>query len=437
MFAAVNAKPAVVRVLPYIPAVIALGALASHLLYPMLTKPLRVDAQPLTVVTGWGGSGIAAWLIYAATMSAAGLCYLAAIRKARRRTIVRGALVATVFASLIAAFAFRFAFSSDAYAYAAYGALAASGENPYVPHTFPPAQVANAQWTSAIGFEWPSLPACVYGPLFIELARSIVLLTHFDLPQTIVALRLMEIVAFSAAIALIPDALVAAIVGLNPVVLTTVAEGHNDALLLLVLVAAYLLAQKRRTAGGLLAGLSALLKATGGVVALGLAAAFGSRRFFWSTVVGIAIAVLVQLAVTRLAGGYRPWVATDFVGTPEAAIAIAMRGVIALVFVLWALHCTGRGERVRALAAVTMAVWALYPNDYPWYGVWLLPLAALTLDEPEGPALLALTFSSVLRYLSDVYGFAPAAPWLEVVVVAVPLFVLAWRTRSTEKLLPA
>jgi len=402
----------------------------------MLLKPVRVDAQPFAVVTGWGHSGIAAWLLYAVTMAIAGLCYLAAIRKARRRRIARWALVATVFASLLAAFAFRFAFSSDAYAYAAYGALAASSENPYVPHTFPPAQLVDGAWTSAIGFEWPSLPACVYGPLFVELARGIVIAAHFDLPHVVFTLRMLEIVAFTAAIALLPDMLLAVIVGLNPVVLSTVAEGHNDALLLLVLVAAYLLAQKRRTGGGLLAGLSSLIKATGGVVALGLAAALGSRRFFRGALAGVAIAMMMQLAVTRLAGGYRPWVATDFVGTREAAIAIVLRGAIALVFVVWALHCAGRGARIRALAAAAMAVWALYPNDYPWYGVWLLPLAALTLDEPEGPALLALTFCSVLRYLSDVYGFAPAAPWLEVIVVAVPLCVLARRPHSAEKLLP-
>jgi hypothetical protein len=416
-----------------IPLTIAVGALGSHLLFPLLPKPAAVLAQPIPVVTAWGSSGVLAWLLYAATMCVAGGFYVAALVAARRNEIPRGAIVVATLVAALAAFGFRFMFSSDVYAYAAYGALAAMHQNPYLLRTFPPAQLVDAHWTAAIGFEWPSLPACVYGPAFVAFSRGIVLATHFDLAHALLALRLVGIGAFVGAIALAPSALLALAVGLNPVVLSTIAEGHNDALILLAIALAYRLAQKAPAAGGVLAGFATLLKATGGIAALAIAYVLPERRFAWGAAAGIAVSVLLQLLATHAAGGYRTLAATDFVGTPQAAVAIALRGTMALGLAFWALHLAGRAARVRALAVAALLIWALYPNDYPWYGVWLLPLAAATLEYPEGTALLVLTFSSTLRYLSDVYGYAPAAPWLEVIVVAIPVCVAAWRPARAEK----
>lgn len=419
-----------------IPVTIAAGALASHLLFPLLPKPAAVLAQPLPVVTAWGWPGVEAWLLYAATMAVAGGFYLAALYAARREQFTRSAIVIATLLAALAAFAFRFMFSSDVYAYAAYGALAATHQDPYLVRAFPPAQIIDAHWTAAIGFEWPSLPACVYGPAFVALAQAIVTATHFDLVNTLLALRLLEIGAFVAAIALAPSTLLAIAVGLNPVVLSTIAEGHNDALILLLIAFAYLLSRSAPGVAGVLAAWSAMLKATGGIAALALAYVVPQRRFAWGVAGGIVLSVVLQFVATRSAGGYQAVVATDFVGTPQAAVAIALRGALALGLAFWALLLAGRGARARALAAAALAIWALYPNDYPWYGVWLLPLAAATLDDPEGPALVVLTFTSTLRYLSDVFGYAPAAPWIEVIVVAIPVAVAAWRLAPAKKLQP-
>ncbi len=409
----------------FVPLVIAIGAIVSHLVFPALAKPHAVLSQPIAVVTGWGWSGVEAWAIYAATMLVAGIGYWFAIVRSRQTPLA--AILCASALACCAAFGFRFIFSSDVYAYAAYGALAATHQDPYLYYTFPSLQLVNTQWAHTIGFEWPSLPACVYGPAFIALARTIVVAMHNDLPRTLLALRVIEIVAFIAAIALaahvVPSRgrLLAAIIGLNPVVISTVADGHNDALVLLVIALGAFVAIRKPELGAVLAGAATLIKATGAVVTLALAYAVGNRRFTTWACAAIVAGILVQLLATQLAGGFRTAAATDFVGSAGAAIAIGIRGLIALVLVARALYKAAKGDRAAALAAATLVIWALYPQDYPWYGVWLLPLAAFTLEQREGPVLVLLTFSSTLRYLSDAYGFAPAAPWLELIALAIPL----------------
>jgi len=404
---------------------IAAGAIVSHVAFPALAKPDAVLVQPIAVVTSWGWPGVIAWGIYAATMLAAGAGYWLAIVRSRQTSLV--AILASSAAACCAAFAFRFIFSSDVYVYAAYGAMSATGKDPYLYYTFPPLQLVDAQWTHAIGFEWPSLPACVYGPAFIALARTIVVATHFDLPHTLLVLRLLEIVAFIAATGVaacvIPERgrVIAAVIGLNPVVISTVAEGHYDAVVLLVIAIAALVGLRKPDLGGVLAGASILFKATGTLAAFALAYTLRSRRFTTWACAAIATGIVVQLILTQLAGGYRTAAATDFVGSSTAAVAIGVRGLIALALAARALYNAGTGARSAALAAAALVVWALYPQDYPWYGMWLLPLAAFTLEQREGPVLVLLTFSSTLRYLSDAYGFAPAAPWLELIALVTPL----------------
>ena len=414
-----------------IPLIIAVGALVSHVFFGALHKPEQVATQPLAVVTGWGLGGVGAWAIYAVTMACAGIAYWRAIVRARERpadddTQTIPIRLATAIA-LVASLAFAFLFSSDVYAYAAYGAIVAGGENPYVYRTFPPAHLVDDTWTRAIGFEWPSLPACVYGPAFLAIARTIVVLTQFDLAHTLLALRILEMAAFIALVAVVARAvpergtLLATTIGLNPVVISTVAEGHYDALVALGVALAVLVAQRRARLGGFLAGFTVLLKATGAVAALALAYATRSSRMLWWALAGIVVAIGAQVVATQLAGGFQTVAPTDFVGSKWAAAAIAVRGVIALALAMRVLRCAARDERAAALANAALVIWALYPQDYPWYGVWLLPLAAFTLERREGPVLIVLTFTSTLRYLSDAYGFAPAAPWLELGAFLIPL----------------
>src|SRR4029077_16976547 len=62
-------------------------------------------------------------------------------------------------------------FSSDVYAYAAYGGVARRGADPYVNAVMdrrnPLLAAAAWQWSGA-------LPLCVYGPAFVGMARAVV-----------------------------------------------------------------------------------------------------------------------------------------------------------------------------------------------------------------------------------------------------------------------
>src|SRR5579872_1617787 len=73
-----------VRRIALVPIAMAIGALGSHAIFPYLEKPARVALQPVAVVTGWEWSGIAAWLLYAATMTLGGIGYVSTLRALRR-----------------------------------------------------------------------------------------------------------------------------------------------------------------------------------------------------------------------------------------------------------------------------------------------------------------------------------------------------------------
>lgn len=51
-----------------------------------------------------------------------------------------------------------------------------------------------------------------------------------------------------------------------------------------------------------------------------------------------------------------------------------------------------------------IAAWVLVPNPYPWYGLWLVALAALAPHAPVGRGAILLSLTSVLRYIPDAAG---------------------------------
>ena len=430
-------------------ACIALGAVAGRVALPHLGFPGEELAQPLVVITSRGVQGGVAWAIFAATMLAASVAYLEVVKRLRR---TESAPLAPVFAAscaaLGAALAFPFFLSSDLYAYAGYGALALLGEDPYRVHVVQQTRFTNPAFATGIALEWSSLPACVYGPLFVELAKSIVAAAQGTLATTVFALRGLVCAAYLVTLVLLARAFgkrgstAVAVIGLNPVVVWTIAEGHNDVLAAAVVACGVVAFARAPLLAGIVAGASALLKATGALAALALAFFIASGPFAVGAFVALAAAATAQVVASGLAGGYQAQVATDFVGTPLAAAALALRGIFALAAAGVALHHLGAGARARALAAGALALWALVPSPYPWYGLWLLPLAVPTLDEAEGPAILAATFCAALRYVPDAVGDAASAPWLGLAAGAIPVVVLtaslassAWRLERAQKTL--
>jgi hypothetical protein len=71
----------------------------------------------------------------------------------------------------------------------------------------------------------------------------------------------------------------------------------------------------------------------------------------------------------------------------------------------------------------------LIPNPYPWYGVWLLALAALAPRSRAATAALLLSFTALLRYIPDAVATpSPAEAAVLSVAATLPLLVVlpAW-----------
>ena len=123
--------------------------------------------QPLLVVTAWGSAGAVPLGALLAAILAAAIAYLYALRRAQPVPLL-GVAIWSAAGMAIALFA-PFLFSSDVYAYAAYGEMARLGLNPYAHPAAgvvdPVIRAAQLQWISAF-------PVCVYGPAFVAFAPS-------------------------------------------------------------------------------------------------------------------------------------------------------------------------------------------------------------------------------------------------------------------------
>ena len=55
------------------------------------------------------------------------------------------------------------------------------------------------------------------------------------------------------------------------------------------------------------------------------------------------------------------------------------------------------------------AAWVLVPNPYPWYGIWLVALAALEPRSRAATVAIVLSLVSLLRYVPDAVA-TPSPP---------------------------
>ncbi|MGH7729519.1 MAG: hypothetical protein ACREM2_12130, partial [Vulcanimicrobiaceae bacterium] len=308
------------RALLGIPGAFALGALAERALLAHAAPhaPSVVATalnQPLVVATAWGRLGIDAVAILVATVVAGALVLLVAIRSGAlegEAREVRPAILLAAGLGLALALAWPLVFSSDVYAYAAYGDLALRGIDPFgaAPAALadPILEAARLQWSGAF-------PPCVYGPLSLVPALALVGVFGPAAPGAVLfGLRACAALAFLGSIPLAERALATAEDGTrrspllaayacNPAALWAVAEGHNDAFLLLALLGGLAaLRSGRSLAGGLLLGLGPLLKAPG--LALGAAALFFGTAASWRRTValrGFAVSAVPASALALVA----------------------------------------------------------------------------------------------------------------------------------------
>lgn len=395
---------------------------------------MSAPPQPLLVATDWGGAGAVPLGTLLAAASIVAFFYRRALQRAQplRLELV---LLLSVAGLAIAWFA-PVLFSSDVYAYAAYGEMTRIGLDPYAraPLDTSDVVVRAAQW------QWVSaFPICVYGPAFLGLARSIVtVFAPFGVLAQLDAFRAIACAAFLLCVMLACDVYrgdratrwrAAATIGLNPVAIWCAAEGHNDALALAVVLAGFALVRRRVVGvGAAVAALSALVKPPGAAAAIALAVV--NRRARIGAAAGIAIAAACSIPffhgiASQLAphGRYAPQASLQAVLAPLGPIlAFALAATAALALATLGVASLRRGLD-EGWIWLGLGAWVLVPNPYPWYALWLIALAAMAPRTRVASVAIFLSFTSLLRYVPDAIG-TPSPPLAVALGIAATLPLL-------------
>lgn len=313
--------------------------------------------------------------------------------------------------------------SSDLFSYIAYGRLGAMyGINPYLHG---PNLISFDPLYQLIGAQWTHTPT-VYGPLFTALSYPLAglgIAASVFAYKGIAALSCLAIVALTwkcARLRGIDPVKAVAFVGLNPViVIYGVGGGHNDLLMLAILVAGvYVLLRQREGTGGAMIIAATAVKLTAGVLLpFALAAGAGRRvarsaraRLLSGAAVAAAVFCLLGLVLfgagplhvfdtlTGIQGDGGSHSITGFILTglglsrfnPIVGNVLHVGYAISLVWLI-------RHVWIGRLDWITAAGWAVVGLLVsagllmPWYIAWLIPLAALSKDRRLWLTAIGLT----------------------------------------------
>ena len=412
-----------------IPVVFLLGSFASRALLAHHPSSIAVDlAQPLPVATTWHAYGILTWVVLVATIAVAAIPYALVLRQDAppvRTTVLVSA------AAMIAGFFYTPLFSSDVYAYAAFGEMMRLGLDAYrltlLPH-------GNALFDAAI-WQWHNpLPLCVYGEAFVALSRMLIgLAAPFGVVAQLNILRITACVALAASIPLTYAALdgdpsrrrfAAAFVGLNPVAIWSAVEGHNDTIMLAIVLAGFALLRRRNgLLGACVVALGALVKvpallAAGGLAINAIVKQKASVRTLSGLAAGIVLVALLSIPWAKgVQHGVLPHGVYEPLASPQgfivslARLAVpndALAGIVASIIGITGIIILAvmgfrrlRDRGADAWCYFALAAWIAIPNPYPWYTVWIIPLGAVARDARLRAAILAVAFTSFMRYLPD------------------------------------
>ncbi len=360
-------------------------------------------------------------------------------------------------------------FSRDIYAYIAQGLIAHGGHNPYLVN---PGALHDPTLFNSIAMVWRHTVS-PYGPLFLTLMRAIAgIAGHATIGQVIV-FRLPNVAGMVAVGIFLPrlarrlgadPALVCLLGVLSPLMFFSfVSSGHNDGLMLGLLVAGVTAAKGGRFVLGIaIVTLAALVKAPAG---LALAFLLVDR---WRTepstprwrilAEGIAMPVALGALVTAMVGDGWTWLEPSTYGipgrvhviaTPSIAIADALHGLVAAVGVHVASHAvisvtqavvelaalggcawlwwnTGRFEMVRATGFALVFVVLGSQAFWPWYASWgLVLLAATTMQRSRVLAVVA----GVGMLIVGPGGVPELSGWMTYVLAPVELLALGYLLR--------
>jgi Glycosyltransferase family 87 len=396
-----------------------LAALALALLVGAAI-PLAAPGETLVPGAAYGAPG---WILgpYGDGLGLGGGAYLTALvvafvgylgvvatAAALGRRVVWGAIVA-----LVGAFALAPPLLSlDVFSYIAYARLGAEhGLNPYdaVPAALPhdPAASRVEDFRDAVS---------VYGPLFtlatypLGLAGVPVALWALKAAAAASVLALAAMTSrLAAARGVTPEA-AAGLVALNPLVLVHVVGGaHNDALMMVPIVAAAIgvVAGVNAGAGASLA-IGAAVKVAGAFVApFALLGSSQRLRLLAGAAVtaGVVTAASVAIFGTDVTNSLEPigenqsqashysvpsTAARIFGLDPEPVRVAFLASYAALV--VWLLYWTWRGgDWVRAAAWAGAGLVAATAWLVPWYLIWALPFAAVARDRAVVAVVVAIT----------------------------------------------
>ncbi|MCU1430178.1 MAG: hypothetical protein JWL83_4178 [Actinomycetia bacterium] len=317
--------------------------------------------------------------------------------------------------------------SHDMWAYVMYGRIVT--EHNASPYTHVSADYPNDPLESRAG--WPHTPA-VYGPVFVGVAAAITLVTDESALASRLAFQGMEVLALAAALVLLwrrtRDPVALAFIGLNPALLLAAADGHNDVLVGLAVLAAVLLISDRRPVwAGTVLATAAMIKIIAVVplaalvlwawrhfgrrTALSAAGTAGALMAAGYALVGgwTALDPVVQASRARTSrtsiwrplvtalqhhyahAGNSPRVAGNLAAHEAGSFAIVSI-IVLLAVVLWFSSRTNPPAWVAGAAVLAFVLPAQYV--LPWYVAWGLP--ALGLVWRSRLAVLAAVHAALL-----------------------------------------
>ena len=240
----------------------------------------------------------------------------------------------------------------------------------------------------------------------------------------------------------------AATIGLNPAAIWCAAEGHNDALVVAIALAGYALVRRGGyAAGAAVAALAGAFKLPRILAALPAAAS--GRQSAAGAVAGAIAALAVSAPLlagvaTEVAphARYAPQASFQAIVEPFAtqlapgaatALTLAIAALAALPMAAAGLRLLLAG-RPEGWTYGALAGWLLVPNPYPWYGIWLLAVAAAAPKTRGAAIAIGLSLASLARYVPDAAG-TPGTPAAVVLgVVATLPFALVLRPRAPRLL---
>ena len=367
-------------------------------------------------------------------------------------------------------------FSRDVYSYLAQGTMTVLGIDAY---QYGPA-ILGGPLSIDVPPIWQTTPA-PYGPTFLSLASDITIVTGESIWLGVLGMRLLALGGVALLVWAIPriaracgvDPRAAVWLGLlNPLVLVhLVADSHNDALMLGLMMAGIALALDRRpAAGAVLIALGALVKAPAGLALLFIVPIWAgqlsprsrtSTRWALGALGSFGIGALTAVVATTVAGTGFGWInaldtptlahtwtsiTTDlgvWLGMLASALDITSEAhVLAWVrlagLLAAGLTCLALLRRYHATAPIVglglglAAVLALGPVVHPWYLLWaILPLAAAATSAKIRKWTTVISVAMLMTVLPG--GVRPNVPSFAGALLGVGLvFAIAWLVDNVD-----